>query len=519
MSHMLRKYAAMLFLGGSLVSFSSACQRDAISPVHVADRSIADGVTATDSLAWQRRSRKAIASRDRIGGPRLDTSTEPSHIHCGASEWTLPNAIKLFPTDVESSAFVTDPLLNPIGHAFNFGSGNCPLELSVAPASQLFQSGFPDYVQEAPVEIELSAPVSTALVYGSGAVSCDPADQGSLVALDNNGTEVGSVPLRLRDSADCGADRITFGVWGSVSTERAVIRRLIVQGPTPWTFRSNYAEDGIAFATQHYVLILTIPIGPLIEIRTARDTIIPTVSHYSFNPETHKYRFLNTDTSRVSIRLSVKDAVSNEARANVPIHLELIAHEATSGHLHSGGKPAGGLSRSDVVSDNAGNATVSYYAPEAAGVVTIRATVDGAEDTTHVHVMIRNLTSLTAGANYYLTGQVAGFHTDNHYMTSGMRASLIGLADSLRRRWGDALGINDVSLEHGGLFEDSVSGPWSIPHAGHRLGTGADIRSRDWGTTRTRQVMEVWDSCYGHAVFEGNHIHLNQTHQCSSRSR
>ena len=74
-------------------------------------------------------------------------------------------------------------------------------------------------------------------------------------------------------------------------------------------------------------------------------------------------------------------------------------------------------------------------------------------------------------------GAVKGKHSDNHYLTGAAIGQLVNLAKIYTQlNPGAKLYLNDASLVWGGLF-DVGNTPWKSPHAGHRLGTGLDIRA------------------------------------------
>ena len=92
--------------------------------------------------------------------------------------------------------------------------------------------------------------------------------------------------------------------------------------------------------------------------------------------------------------------------------------------------------------------------------------------------------------------------------------SLSRLPDSLRsrQRFPATLGVNDMSLELGGVFD--IDRTWLPPHAEHRVGHNADIDVRrdslddDYG----RAVSAVWVRRMGHTLGDErqsrNHVHL-----------
>lgn len=263
----------------------------------------------------------------------------------------------------------------------------------------------------------------------------------------------------------------------------------------------------------------------------AADTIRPTVRYWKFDAATKTYVLLLTgaftpDTSRTNLSVSVVDAAGTPV-PNATVTLRSAAHEGTAGHVHVGGKPSGLLQTlqkvalaGDTVNTGAsGVAKVYFVASEVSGPVTIQGTSKGARtDSTIVQVMVKGLVALSPGAHYEFTGAVAGRHTDNHYGTSAALTAFQALADSIDAWTGEPLGINDISLIQGGLFDsgDGVSwNPWDIPHGFHRNGTHADIRThyangKEFPDSLKADIETLWRRVlkHGTVVKEGNHLHV-----------
>jgi hypothetical protein len=82
-----------------------------------------------------------------------------------------------------------------------------------------------------------------------------------------------------------------------------------------------------------------------------------------------------------------------------------------------------------------------------------------------------------AGGNplYRLTGQTAA-HPSNHFISSSA-SGIFSLVSDFYDEFNATLGLNDMSLSSGGLFD---IGPkygtfWNTPHLSHRTGKGVDI--------------------------------------------
>ncbi len=73
---------------------------------------------------------------------------------------------------------------------------------------------------------------------------------------------------------------------------------------------------------------------------------------------------------------------------------------------------------------------------------------------------------------WQLTGQT-GRHGGNHYGTPYANARIRAMATEYFDLYGESIGVNDMSLAGGGLFDHQ--GTWAPPHHSHRTGTSVDI--------------------------------------------
>jgi hypothetical protein len=267
-----------------------------------------------------------------------------------------------------------------------------------------------------------------------------------------------------------------------------------------------------------------------VRLSVARSTIVPTARYWRFDPVTGAYTPHPTrkpDTSRTMLGVSVVDA-AGAAVPNVDVVLSLAAHDLTAGHDHSGGKPTGilqTLQQAEVPGGRVntgptGVAKVNFVASEVSGPVTITGTsANVTRDTLTVHVKVSGLVPLAAGPHYVFDGAIAERHVDNHYGTPPALHAFQVFADSVSDWIHEPIGINDISLAEGGLFdvgEESRWTPWELPHGYHRLGTHADIRIRHGNGTvysreLKRQMKDLWHVTldFGVPVSEGDHLHLN----------
>ena len=75
-----------------------------------------------------------------------------------------------------------------------------------------------------------------------------------------------------------------------------------------------------------------------------------------------------------------------------------------------------------------------------------------------------------------LTGQLFNgqpLHTDNHWGSAYTLSAIQLVGLDFFADFGATLGLNDLSLRQGGLFD--IAGTWTTPHDSHRKGTSVDI--------------------------------------------
>lgn len=263
-----------------------------------------------------------------------------------------------------------------------------------------------------------------------------------------------------------------------------------------------------------------------VKLSVSRGTIAPTARYWKLDTKTKTYTLNQNrppDTSRTVVTVSVVDG-SGTAVPNVDVTLSLAAHESSSGHDHTGGKPTGifqtlqraPLQPATVNTGPSGVAKFYYVASEVSGPVTIKgASPNSSVDTATVSVKVPGLVAMPSGASYVFTGAIVNRHTANHFGTPAALAAFQEFADSVSTWIGEPLGINDISLADGGLFDVGLRS-WEIPHGYHRRGTHADIRTK-YATNAVfpgklqARMRALWKVTlgYGEPVDEEDHLHLN----------
>lgn len=108
--------------------------------------------------------------------------------------------------------------------------------------------------------------------------------------------------------------------------------------------------------------------------------------------------------------------------------------------------------------------------------------------TKKITVEVPGLVELTVGPDdhFRLTGNqdktqhpkcpgTAIRHSQNHFLTFANGIRIRGVSNRWFQKFGETLGINDISLRTGGLFD--ICSDWEVPHHLHRLGASVDIDS------------------------------------------
>ncbi|MBS1962111.1 MAG: hypothetical protein JST04_07845 [Bdellovibrionales bacterium] len=158
----------------------------------------------------------------------------------------------------------------------------------------------------------------------------------------------------------------------------------------------------------------------------------------------------------------------------------------SGGHLHPlEGRPMGSFFPGpSCVTDGSGSCQVRYDAPEIGGVETVSASMAGAltSNALDLKIEVPGLKPLEANPLFYqLTGtENFSYHPGNHYMAEENYIDIVAVV--FFDQFDAMLGINDMSLPMGGLFdigpgddESKTSEFWKPPHSLHRLGRSADV--------------------------------------------
>ena len=189
------------------------------------------------------------------------------------------------------------------------------------------------------------------------------------------------------------------------------------------------------------------------------------------------------------------------------------AEPNTGGHNHSdSGRPLGKLEPLQGNSGSDAFLTVTYTAPDPAGVVRISGsgfhpTYGFFSGTFTIGIMVPGLSELPASSDYDRIG-IKPIHPQSHFGTSSMLASLTGLAQKYSEAFPSyKLAINDISLPFGGLFD--LDANWAPDHISHRLGTDADVHLVP-ADQREKLRRLIYRSGISKIIVHSNHWHLRQ---------
>ena len=143
---------------------------------------------------------------------------------------------------------------------------------------------------------------------------------------------------------------------------------------------------------------------------------------------------------------------------------------------------------------------VIYSAPQIAGEEQLTAilkqgTTEVERRSATMRIRVPGLEALTGSAigSWQLTGQT-GAHSSNHYGTPYANSRIRAMATEYFDFYGESIGINDMSLSGGGLFDHQ--GTWAPPHNSHRTGTSVDIDRCAQTLVRQRILNKIAEEDY-----------------------
>ncbi len=161
------------------------------------------------------------------------------------------------------------------------------------------------------------------------------------------------------------------------------------------------------------------------------------------------------------------------------IQFSSVAEPDSGGHLHTEGRPGGIFDALSCITGNDGTCAVFYAASDFGGIENISAAVSNAptvKASAVLTVRVPGLIELGPSNFYRLTGDTDA-HRKNHFAAEKALSGAFDIAFDFFEAFGKTLGINDMSLPSGGLFD--IGPPkyffWQTSHVLHRVGKSVDI--------------------------------------------
>ncbi|MBI4050917.1 MAG: hypothetical protein HY400_00265 [Elusimicrobia bacterium] len=178
---------------------------------------------------------------------------------------------------------------------------------------------------------------------------------------------------------------------------------------------------------------------------------------------------------------------SGEVTPDINITLTAQPLANSGGHDHDGSRPTGTFSGEGIIVASPahgttgldGRLTATYTASEFGGLETIKAHLTdtpSVSTSAALEVRVPGLALAPPSGTptmYEFTGQTSS-HTANHFaLIFTIAGATTAVVSYFNRTRGHILGINDMSLILGGLFD--LDGNWRLPHSLHREGRSVDI--------------------------------------------
>jgi hypothetical protein len=187
----------------------------------------------------------------------------------------------------------------------------------------------------------------------------------------------------------------------------------------------------------------------------------------------------NEDLSNKTIVFNIKRVDSGDETVN-------------GGHTHNANETSDGAigyfdsdyGSNECTTDSSGTCDVLWYPPEATGLYELTVYVAEKPDVTNTQRFMvgeEGLTSLVTSSYYRLTGDKP-WHPDNHWAMEDVIGNIQRMASDFYNNNDATLGINDMSLIYGGVFD--LDRDWEEPHNLHRLGRSIDIDSHAFSTDK-----------------------------------
>ncbi len=211
-------------------------------------------------------------------------------------------------------------------------------------------------------------------------------------------------------------------------------------------------------------------------------------------------------TGGISTSVVAARVAQPTAGCSVAFEVEPRSSEGHDHGIHPKAKGGTLLPMACTVDENSPICQVIYSAPEIAGeeqitVILKQGTTEVERQTASMRVRVPGLEALTGSAFgiWRLTGQT-GRHSSNHYGTPYANARIRAMATEYFDLYGESIGVNDMSLAGGGLFDHQ--GTWAPPHHSHRTGTSVDIDRCAQTLVKQNKLDIIADTYRGKRIFE-----------------
>ena len=160
---------------------------------------------------------------------------------------------------------------------------------------------------------------------------------------------------------------------------------------------------------------------------------------------------------------------------------ELTRVQDSGGHKSGGHKnakgPTGTLKpKSGTIPASGVVKGVKHKTSAVSGDTELKYTIGSTTGSAFSRAMITGLVELPLSAAIVRVG-ITKTHPQSHYGVPAMTAAIVVLATKFYKRFAKPLGVNDISLPWGGLFDHKAT--WAAPHKAHRTGVDADIRTKE----------------------------------------
>ncbi len=186
----------------------------------------------------------------------------------------------------------------------------------------------------------------------------------------------------------------------------------------------------------------------------------------------------------------LKDPVPPDELCAIDLNVVHVPYSGGHDH-HDALRKKGWLEKTKIYfsAGETGPEVIKYTSNEVSGTERIELRMDNAvKKELEVSVKVPNLYPMS-GSYLRLTGGEETIHPDNHYTTVYAMTNTWLIAETYYELTETTLGINDMSIRWGGLFD--INGNWSTPHLSHRTGEDVDIDRNVWDTVRN-QYIEIW---------------------------